>query len=488
MKLNKKFLTVLLSSIMVCSVSLPYLSEAAQIETIKGKDRYDTALKISEKVGYYDTVILVNSTVSLADGLSASGLSGVKNAPIIPIKKDNIPAQSEKAIGKASNIYIIGGEAAISKKVEDSLKSKGKIVYRIEGSSRIETSKKVAELIGNYDKAFIVNGFKGEADAMSISSVAAKEKAPIILTDGNNPSVEKKSGVEYFVVGGKTVVSDKLASSYSAKRLAGSDRYKTNRAIIQKFYPNSKKLYCADGTSLIDALTVSLLAKDNGIAFAGANSDNSILNGKDIVKVGKVEIGSNKPTTVEYFKPLVLDEQTKNKMNGLSMPNNAVGITYDDLRRVNVKYWGFDNKSHSDGILIVNKSVANDVCGIFNDLYKAKYPIEKIKMIDDYKADDEASMTDNNTSGFCYRLVSGTKVLSRHGKGIAIDINPLYNPQVKGGKVYPSISKPYADRSKNVKGMIKKGDACYKAFTSRGWKWGGNWKNSKDYQHFEKIQ
>lgn len=115
MKLNK-FLTVLLSSIMVCSVSLPYLSEATQIETIRGKDRYDTAFKISEKVGSYNTVILVNSTISLADGLSASGLSGAKNAPIIPVRKDDIPEQSLKAISSASNVYIIGGDAAISKK------------------------------------------------------------------------------------------------------------------------------------------------------------------------------------------------------------------------------------------------------------------------------------------------------------------------------------------------------------------------------------
>lgn len=491
MKLNKKFLTVLLSSIMVCSVSLPYLSEATQIETIRGKDRYDTAFKISEKVGSYNTVILVNSTISLADGLSASGLSGAKNAPIIPVRKDDIPEQSLKAISSASNVYIIGGDAAISKKVEASLIASGKVVNRIEGSNRIETSQKVADLIGNYDKAFVVNGFKGEADAMSISSVAAREGAPIILTDGNNPSIEKKNGVEYYVIGGSTVASNKLQAAYSAKRLAGNDRYKTNRAILNKFYPNSKKLYCANGTALIDALTVSLLAKDNGIAFVGNNSDNSILKGKDIVNVGKVETETNKPNkpvTVEYFKPLILDQSTKNKMKGLSMPDNATGIKYDDLRRVNVKYWGFDNKAHTDGVLIVNKSVANDICSIFNDLYKAKYPIEKIRMIDEYKADDESSMKDNNTSSFCYRLIAGTKVLSKHGKGVAIDINPLYNPQVKNGKVYPSISKPYADRSKNVKGMIKKGDACYKAFTSRGWKWGGNWKNSKDYQHFEKIQ
>ena len=142
---------------------------------------------------------------------------------------------------------------------------------------------------------------------MSISSVAAREGAPIILTDGDNPSIEKKNGVEYYVIGGSTVASNKLQAAYSAKRLAGNDRYKTNRAILNKFYPNSKKLYCANGTALIDALTVSLLAKDNGIAFVGNNSDNSILKGKDIVNVGKVETETNKRKQTNLINLLQLN-------------------------------------------------------------------------------------------------------------------------------------------------------------------------------------
>ena len=161
MKLRKRFLSLFLSSIMLTSTSMAYITEAATTETIRGKDRYDTAFKISEKVGSYNTVILVNSTSSLADGLSASGLSGAKNAPIIPVRKDDIPEQSLKAISSASNVYIIGGDAAISKKVEASLIASGKVVNRIEGSNRIETSQKVADLIGSYSKGFIVNGFKG---------------------------------------------------------------------------------------------------------------------------------------------------------------------------------------------------------------------------------------------------------------------------------------------------------------------------------------
>lgn len=486
MKISKKLILSILSISILISPIINIESNAMNISEIKGIDRYDTALKISEKIEKYDTVILVNSTNSLADGLSASSLAGVKNAPIIPVKKDSIPEKSFKAINKAEKVYIIGGKSAISKRIEDELSVLNKKIYRIEGSNRIETSKKVAEIVGNYDKAFIVNGFKGEADAMSVASVAAREKAPILLTDGNNFDYNIKENVQYFAIGGNKVISDNMVSYCSAKRLFGADRYETNRVILNIFYKNSKKFYCTDGDSLIDALTVSILANNNGIIFTGKNIDTSILKNKDIVKVGKCSL-NNDTEKKDYFKPLAIDAETKKKMDGVSMHSNAKGITYNDLRRINIKYYGFDNKYHTDGVIIVNKSVANDICAIFNDLYKAKYPIEKIKMIDEYSANDNLSMIDNNTSSFCYRLIGNKNVLSKHAKGTAVDINPLYNPQVRNGVVSPSIAKPYTDRNKNIKGMIKKGDACYNAFISRGWKWGGNWKSLKDYQHFISI-
>ena len=123
---------------------------------------------------------------------------------------------------------------------------------------------------------------------------------------------------------------------------------------------------------------------------------------------------------------------------------------------------------------------------IFKELYEEKYPIEKIRLIDEYDAIDEKSMEDNNTSAFCYRVIEGTNKLSNHAKGCAIDINPLQNPQVINGIAYPKKAEQYVDRTLSMKGMIKKGDSIYKAFIKRGWSWGGDWKNP-DYQHFEKL-
>ena len=127
---------------------------------------------------------------------------------------------------------------------------------------------------------------------------------------------------------------------------------------------------------------------------------------------------------------------------------------------------------------------------IFRVLYKKKYPIEKLRLVDEYNADDEESMEDNNSSCFNFRYISGTTKVSNHGLGLAIDINPLYNPYVKnnGGKfhVEPATAGDYVDRNKNFLYKIDHNDLCYKQFKKHGFTWGGDWSSVKDYQHFEK--
>jgi hypothetical protein len=124
---------------------------------------------------------------------------------------------------------------------------------------------------------------------------------------------------------------------------------------------------------------------------------------------------------------------------------------------------------------------------IFKELFEARFPIEKIRLIDEYEANDNKSMADNNTSSFCFREIDGKPgKLSKHSYGVAIDINPVQNPYVYMDKVSPEAGREYLDRSKVTKGMIVKDDVCYKAFINRGWTWGGDWKNEKDYQHFQK--
>ena len=176
------------------------------------------------------------------------------------------------------------------------------------------------------------------------------------------------------------------------------------------------------------------------------------------------------------------------KMQGKSYKADCT-VPREDLRYLHVLHMGFDGQT-KEGELVVNKAIAEDVLAIFEKLYEAGYPIEKVRLVDEYDADDEASMRDNNSSAFNFRFISHTTTISKHGLGLAVDINTLYNPYVKtvNGKlsIEPANAEVYVDRSGDFPYKIDHDDLCYKLFTGYGFTWGGDWEHSKDYQHFEK--
>ncbi len=170
-----------------------------------------------------------------------------------------------------------------------------------------------------------------------------------------------------------------------------------------------------------------------------------------------------------------------------AMHAQPAGVKLDTLQ---VQHIGFDGQTHQ-GMLVCNKRISADLRQIFAELYRQHYPIERIRPISEYDDDDERSMRDNNTSCYCYRVVKGSKKLSKHARGLAVDINPLYNPCVRRKKdgtllVQPATGKPYVDRSGKFKYKITASDLCYRLFLKHGFSWGGSWKTLKDYQHFEK--
>ena len=191
----------------------------------------------------------------------------------------------------------------------------------------------------------------------------------------------------------------------------------------------------------------------------------------------------------QCFQIQELTEEIISRINNNSYRENPY-IGTDDLRYLRILHTGFDGKTHI-GELLVNQSIAEDVLEIMEELYKNRYPIEKMVLIDEYDADDESSMSDNNSSAFNYRLIAGTNRLSKHGQGLAIDINPKYNPCVrtKDGvtTVEPQNGKEYADRNAEFSYKIAEGDLCLQLFLEHGFIWGGNWNSVKDYQHFEKT-
>lgn len=164
-------------------------------------------------------------------------------------------------------------------------------------------------------------------------------------------------------------------------------------------------------------------------------------------------------------------------------------VPKSDLRVIKVLHFGYDDQIH-DGILIMHKSVAEEITQIFKELFEARYPIEKMLLVDAYDADDEKSCSDNNSSAFCSRPITGKPhEWSFHSYGVAIDINPKYNPYHKNGNTVPKNGEAFLDRSIDQKGLITHDDLCFQIFSKYGWQWGGDWQESRgyvDYQHFYK--
>lgn len=197
----------------------------------------------------------------------------------------------------------------------------------------------------------------------------------------------------------------------------------------------------------------------------------------------------------DYFMIEEIREEIFGKINGKTyVENEHIGI--EELRYLKVLHYNYDHQIQV-GELIVNAEIAEDCKHIFTELFMQEYEIASMYLLEKYwtgdgVTTDTASIEENNSSAFNYRVVPGTNHLSNHARGYAIDLNPLQNPYVAyrsdgSFRTYYKDMEKYLDRNSGAAHMITHEDAAYQIFTKYGFTWGGDWKNSKDYQHFEKV-
>jgi len=178
-----------------------------------------------------------------------------------------------------------------------------------------------------------------------------------------------------------------------------------------------------------------------------------------------------------------LGPQLRARMTGVSW-HAGCPVPLSGLRLVTLSYWGFDGRVHT-GRLVVNAAQARPVLRAFRRLYSERFPIRRMRLVDDYGGDDYRSIEADNTSAFNCRTATGSSRWSEHAYGRAIDVNPIENPYVSGGRTSHPASRPYLDRSRLRPGMAYPGGVMVLAFRAVGWSWGGFWTGGvKDYQHF----
>lgn len=310
-------------------------SNTGQVSVSKliGENRYSTAVEIS-KNGWTksDAVIIVNGDDnSLVDGLTATPLASAKGAPILLTENNRLPQETTDELKRLnpSNIIVIGGESVVSENVIKDIKNikKDIKVERVGGIDRYDTSLKIAKELdktNDITKIYIGAG-DGEADALSISPVAGREKSPILLTPKNGLKEEslnyiKKENIsDAYFIGGDSKISNEainqvdavISKDVSKNRVSGRGRQETNAKVIEKFYTSSSLsgVAVAKSDKLIDALSVGPLAakKDIPVVIATDSLDSSQENILSQKKTSKLfEIGGGiKSTVIEKIKNLV---------------------------------------------------------------------------------------------------------------------------------------------------------------------------------------
>ncbi|EGT4048129.1 cell wall-binding protein Cwp10 [Clostridioides difficile] len=303
------------------------------VKKLKGADRFETAIKISQS-GWTksDTVVIVNGEdKSMVDGLTATPLASVKNSPILLSSNEKLPQKTVEELKRLnpSKVIVIGGNNSMPNSVVEAINAvNSKIsVQRIGGDTRYQTSINIAKEIdktNNVSKLYIGAG-NGEADSLSIASLAGKEKTPIVLTQKDGVDNEAEQFIKsnkvsnIYFIGGVEKISNKAIEQVgkianrdiSKNRVAGQTRQETNAKVIDKFYSQSKLdgVVVANQDKLIDALAVGpLAAKNNSPVILATNtldkSQESSLKGKNSSKLFEVG-GGIASSVIDKIKSLI---------------------------------------------------------------------------------------------------------------------------------------------------------------------------------------
>lgn len=198
------------------------------------------------------------------------------------------------------------------------------------------------------------------------------------------------------------------------------------------------------------------------------------------------ETSTDKAKKIEKIPKIIIEDTVivdcdytfEEAIEGTKAPFEVI----DQLQLIKVRYFSIDGKIH-EGQVLTNKKIANDIAELFTFMFQEQFPIAKAIPIVKYNWNDNLSMQDNNTYSFCYRNIS----YSKHAQGMAIDINPFFNPMRSKNDSLPRKNKPIGAKfDPSVSGTLYSSHPVVIKLKNIGFKWGHYFKRKYDDHHFEK--
>ena len=263
----------------------------SKVGRIGGKDRIDTSIEIARKTyqGKIKNVILATA-YNFPDALTGSVLAYDKDAPILLVgtteeEENRVLNFIIEKMDKEGKVFLLGGTGVVTEEMSSKIKASGFLnITRLGGKDRYETALKIAEYLNVKEGTpIIIASGENYPDALSVSSIAAVKKYPILLVKNNEiieeviKKIKEVAPANIYIIGEKGVISksveDKInKEKFSSIRIGGSDRYETSAEIAKYFSSKALNTCITTGLNFPDAIAGSLYAAKNDASILLVNT------------------------------------------------------------------------------------------------------------------------------------------------------------------------------------------------------------------------
>jgi putative cell wall-binding protein len=235
------------------------------VSRLAGPDRVQTAIEVSRRAyrdGSAGAVVLAADD-SYADALVGGPLAVAERGPLLLTAPGRVPTavkdELRRVLRAGGTVYLLGGDAALSSRVERQVGALGLVLRRLGGETRYDTAVRVARRLPGPRHVFLATG-TDFPDALSAGAAAAHTDGVVLLTAGTRVPAATQRWLTRHPVLPRTAIGGPAASAVpDATRLAGPDRYATASLVAEQLFSEPAAVGVASGEAFADALSAVTL-------------------------------------------------------------------------------------------------------------------------------------------------------------------------------------------------------------------------------------